>query len=425
MKHVWILTAVIAFFGLANGLLLNATPQAALALGFSSDDIGSIGSGLPIGYAVSCLLFWRLSGRLRGKHVLLGGILGALASLILMAVGRTVGVCAAAQVGFGLAGGAFWPFASAWLLEFEEPRGQTANSKTTGNSCQSLRLSKPRLLRHYNVGWTSGSATGLFLAGPLCDRGLIWQIFYLGAAIMAGVFLAACCARSQSPSRDREGAEQSLAGARGSATARAGLPLLLAAVSINMAALGTRAMVLNNYPELNKALDHGADRMGFITALALVSQLVAFGAGSIYEPWLGLRRLYVFMAAALAAINLAFAYSSSLAVLVPAVLLHGVVLAVAFQTGIFAATSYFSVPRTGTTFHEATVGAAGVAVLASGYVAAYLKQTGLDTLAALRAPFLVMTGLIAAALVLQLLLISARQRQRLLLRPEDGVASNR
>lgn len=412
MRDVWILTGVIAFFGLANGLMINVTPQDALVLGFSSAEIGRIGIGIPIGYAGGCLLLWGLSGRLHGKGVPLCGILGAMAAVLLMAQARTVNACVAAQILFGLASGAFWPFMSAWLLEF-----------------QSDSLGKQRLLRHYNVGWTTGASTGLFLAGVLCKNGLIQETLYGATGVLAAVFVAACCAKSgrgaqgDSPSRARKQAVGPLPYGRASGTqaphARGiGLPLLVAAVSVNMAALGTRGMILYNYPELNEKLGFFADRMGLLTALTLVAQLAAFGFGSVYEPWLGLRRLYIFMAAALAGINLAFAYSNSLAVLVPAVLLHGLVLAVAFQTGIFAATLYFAAPRTGTTFHEATVGVAGVAILAAGQVAAYLQHTGMDPVPALRAPFLLMIGVIAVVLVMQLVLVSLRNHQRVLLPSE-------
>jgi hypothetical protein len=97
---------------------------------------------------------------------------------------------------------------------------------------------------------------------------------------------------------------------------------------------------------------------------------------------------------------------------------------VAFQTGIFAATGFFSVARTGTTFHEAMVGVAGVAVLIAGHLVGYLKNTGLDPFAALRAPFLLMTGAIAAVLALQLVLVSSRNRQRMLVsRADSGAVS--
>jgi MFS family permease len=406
LKHVWILTAVVAFFGVAAGIMLNATPQAALSLGFSSDDIGQVGVGIPIGYTVSCLLFWRSSGRLPGKYVLLCGIAGSLAAMVLMGLGRTVAVCTAAQVAFGLSGGAFWPFASAWLLDFQDEG-----------------LSKTRLLRHYNVAWTTGTSLGMFAAGMLCERGLIQGALFAGAGVMAYVFAAACCARSKaraSRSQTANADDSDAPHAR-----RVPLPLLVAAVSVNMVALGTRAMIQSNYPELNKALSFGADRMGMLTALTILTQVAAFSFGAIYEPWLGLRRLYGFIAVALLAINLAFAYSSSLALLVPAVILHGFVLAVAFQTGIFAATGFFSVARTGTTFHEAMVGVAGVAVLLAGHLVGYLKSTGLDPFAALRAPFLLMAGVIAAVLVLQLVLVSSRNRQRMLVsRADSGAAQN-
>lgn len=402
MKHVWILTAVVAFFGVAAGIMLNATPQAALSLGFSSDQIGQVGVGIPIGYALSCLLFWRISGKLRGKHVLLCGIAGSLAAMVLMGLGRTVAVCTAAQVAFGLAGGAFWPFASAWLLDFQDEG-----------------LSKTRLLRHYNVAWTTGTSLGMFAAGMLCERGLIQGALFAGAGVMACVFAAACCARSKARATHSQAANDSDA----PHARRVPLPLLVAAVSVNMVALGTRAMIQSNYPELNKALSFGADRMGMLTALTILTQVAAFSFGSIYEPWLGLRRLYAFIAAALLAINLAFAYSGSLALLVPAVILHGFVLAVAFQTGIFAATGFFAVARTGTTFHEAMVGVAGVAVLIAGHLVGYLKSTGLDPFAALRAPFLLMAGIIAAVLVLQLVLVSSRNRQRMLVTGADSGAA--
>ncbi|MCY3024636.1 MAG: hypothetical protein NTW87_37160 [Planctomycetota bacterium] len=402
MKHVWTLTAVAALYGLANGLLINATPQAGLlALHFNSTEIGRLGAGIPIGYAVSCLLFFQLSRWLPGKYVLLSGVLGALLSTLAMTQARTPDACFAAQAGFGVASGAFWPFLSSWLLDF-----------------QSERITKTRLLRQYNVAWTSGSATGMLLAGLLCERGLIYESMYGCAAVLAVVFVAAClprAPRAASPAADTLEAPGD--GARpASMAARIAFPLVVAAATANLAALGTRTMILNNYPELNRAMHYGADRMGLFTALSLLSQLVFFSIGSVYEHWLGLRRVYVFLACSLVAINLAFAWTGNLVILLGAVTLHGLVLAMAFQKGIIAATGYFSSPRTGTTFHEAVIGTGGVASLFAGQFITRLKDSGLENEAALRAPFFLMAGAVLVALVLQLVLVSLRNGQRVLLR---------
>jgi predicted MFS family arabinose efflux permease len=407
VKHVWIITAVVMLFGLANGVMINAAPQLALALGFSSSDIGMVGAGLPLGYAASCLLFFWLHPRTPGKYVLLGGVLGALVSMLGMAWGRSVFACVAAQLAFGASGGAFWPFASAWLLDF-----------------QADGISKQRLLRHYNVGWTSGTATGMFLSGWLCEAGHIHGALYAGAAINACAFLIGLAARATQPA----GGER-LDGAAALAPAsspRIGWPLLVAAVAANLVALGTRQLVLSNYAELNQALvtgaaeaervaGAGAARLGMITSLGLLSQVVCFAIGFVYEPWLGLRRVYIVLAFVLIAVNLSFVYAKSPAWLAGAVTLHGLVLAMAFQTAIFAATAFFSTPRAGTTFHEAVVGCSGVASLGAGVLIDRLKAGGLAPETALRAPFVVLAAATAVLLAVQLALVGSRSRDRLLL----------
>lgn len=388
MRNVGFIAAAVALYGIANGLLLNATPQACLALKLTSEQLGLIGAGVPIGYTLSCLIAGRIFVRVPAKHVLLGGVCLAIVSLLAMAQARTSAVCVAAQIGCGAAGGAFWPFASSWMLDFHSPQA-----------------SRTRILRWYNVAWTGGTALGMFASGIVCERGYIFESLQAAAGVSALALMAALIAKATPPHNALNGA-----GENTPQRPHVGAALLAAAVSANIVALGTRSVLWNNYAELNKHFQFGAERMGLITAMSLVSQLLAFMAGGYYEAWLGLRRVYVLMAAILVGANLAFAYSHSLPLLLIVTFALGVVMALAFQTAIMAAIGCFASPRAATTFHEATVGAGGMMPLLAGLGVAFLKERGADSLLALRAPFLALAGLILVFLALQMVLIAPRRQ---------------
>jgi hypothetical protein len=189
-----------------------------------------------------------------------------------------------------------------------------------------------------------------------------------------------------------------------------------AAVLANLCVLGTRTIMMVNFPELNLFVDGNAERMGRFMAGGLAGQLAAFLCGRMYEPLLGMRRLYVFIGVSLAAINLAFAFrSDSDWVLMPAVLLLGFTAAVAFQKGILAATQHFRTVRTGTTVHEMVIGLGGLSPLAAGALIDACRKGGSEELLALRSPFIAMSMLCALALAVQLLLVTRRKSERALL----------
>lgn len=399
MRHVWILTFVVVLYAVANGMVCVAAPQACLKENLGSGTLGLQGAAGALGYAVGCLVFGSLFRRAPGKYVLLGGVSATLLSILGLAASRTTPAFAASQFGIGLSGGAVWPFASAWLLDF-----------------QSEGIARTRLLRHYNLAWTNGSALGLFLTGLLCAKKLILESMLAGAALLGVVFVLAWIPRTTQPAAADDGPSA----AKGR-PARVGLPLLLAAIAANVVSVATRSLTANNYPELNAFLGFEADRMGFFTALPVLVQMLAFGFGSVYEPWLGLRRIYVFMAAALAAILLTFAYAASLFPLLAAAALSGLVSALAFQGSIVAATGRFAAsPRLGTTLHEAMIGVGGVSSLAAGGFVSALKDRGAAPLDALRAPYLVLAGIAVASLAGQVLLVSRRGGSRNLLPPASS-----
>jgi MFS family permease len=393
MKHVWIITAVVAFFSLVTGDIVTAVPQACLARGFGSADLGLVVAAGNLGYAVGCLLWGRLFRRAAGKDVLRGGIAMTIAALLLMAQAQSVPAFVAAQFLSGLAGAATWPFASAWLLDF-----------------RSEGLTRTRLLRHYNLAWTCGLATGTFLTGILCKQGWIQESFLGGAVVAGGLLGLACLPRRTRPAGLQDGGGDP-AGAPPSRIAR---PVLVAALLASLTAIATRALLMGNYAEFNESLGYAADRMGLLTSTGVLAQMLAFGLGSVYEPWLGRRRVYAVMAAALIGTLLTMAVTPALPALLAATALCGLVSAMAFQTSMLASTGHFASPRLGTTLHESLVGVGGLAPLAAGWLTAGMKGGGWAGLDALRAPYLVLAAVIATGLAAQLWLVAGRSPRTLL-----------
>jgi MFS family permease len=154
--------------------------------------------------------------------------------------------------------------------------------------------------------------------------------------------------------------------------------------------------------------------MGLLTGAAALSQMLAFGLGAAYEPWLGLRRVYVLLMVSLAGSLAAFAWLYALPALLAATVVCGVASAMGFQASIVAATRHFASARTGTTLHESLVGTAGLAPFAGGALATALKGADWPVLDALRAPFLALAGVAAIVLAVQVLLVGNSASRRLL-----------
>ena len=398
MKNVRLLSLVAFTYALANGFVALATPQAGLLYGMSSGDIGLLGAGSPIGYALGCVGLGQLFRNLCGKRVILGGVLVSTLSIVSLSLSHTVWPAFLSQIVYGIAQGAVWPFISAWMLESESPE-----------------ISRTRVFRFYNAGWTSGSASGMLIAGFLCDHSVIVGCFIVGAVINAltciGPLLAAPPrAHHEVPEPDPTGIEVA------ATNERIGFAIFLAAVLANIAALSTRMIESFNYPELNRALGFSPNRMGVYGAVCLGGQLVAFVFGAVYEPLLGSRRLYAAMAGMLVASSLAFAWVESFPVLVGAALLTGFVLAMAFQAAMLAATEWFTNKRNGTTVHEGLVGFAQTMTLAAGFVVQGAKNSGMATRDALQFPFLYILPVgLGLFLLIQMVAVStSRSRRRLL-----------
>lgn len=400
MVNLWLLTFSVTLFGIGNGLSGVAMPQKGLVLGFTSAQQGFVGTLIPLGYALGCFGLGKLLRSVTGKFVVCAGLLGAWLAFLMMAQADTVFTCALSSLLYGLCCGAFWPFSSAWCLDFQ----------TEG-------IAKTRILRHYNVGWTSGTALGSFAGGQLCglplDKALdaVNLAFYAGAGVMACNLLLACAAKATRNSLD----EPAAADGPVSLAQRVSLALLAAAVAANVLIIASRMSLGVTYPELNKLLGGDPERMGSLAAASIAGQMLAFLLGHMYEPYLGMRRLYVFMGASLIVLNLGFAFASSPPLLLACGVLLGVAAAVGFQTAILAAIGYFRLPRAGTVFHETVIGLAGVSPLASGFLVSSLKEQGWSAPAALQAPFVAVAVLAALALIFQLALISRRMESRKLL----------
>jgi MFS family permease len=396
--NVRLLTAAIFLFGISVGMLITATPQAAMSLDWGSKAIGLIGACTPLGYALGSLTCGRFSNT-RSKRLLLSGVTMSFLIMVGCFFARQTALMAAAQFCYGFSNGFFFPVVSSWLFEFQRDG-----------------IARTSLLRHYNVAWTSGAAAGMYATGWLCDAGWIFESYLIGACFLIACFLLAIFPECRGPGHAASAETPARTALRG----RVPLAILAAAIMANLLALGMRAMVLVNYPELNKAIGGSANQMGSCSALMLLGQLLAFSVGSLYEPFIGLRRTYIVSAVLMVSTSLAFAYITSPVALVPMALLTGVMLAIAFQAGIIASTGYFSQVRTGTTFFEFIVGAAGLYSFAGGALVDAGRSWGLNEIEALRMPFLTMIGLVALFLTTQCVLVSRRAGHRVLL-PETVI----
>jgi len=394
LSHVWLMTFSVILFGAVNGLVCVALPQACLAKNISSGSIGIIAALLPLGYAVGCFALGRLLAGIASKRVVLAGIVLALGAVSAMPLLDSVAAYGCAQFLYGIASGAFWPFTSAWLFDFQAP-GQE----------------KTRLLRFYNVGWTSGTALGSLAGGLLCKHFVPETSFYACIGILAAnVLLVLPIPSTKHIPQPSSGTASQNGGLR-----RVGLALLLAAVLANLCVLGTRSIMTFSFPELNKYLGGGPDRMGLLVAGGLAGQLAAFLFGSVYERYLGMRRLYIGIGIVLLAFNLGFAFGTTDLVLLPLTWLMGFAAAVAFQKGILAATMHFPNVRTGTTIHEMVIGLGGLSPLLSGALIELSRSAGLEPIWALRSPFLAMATLSAAVLAVQCALVTRNKQDRVLL----------
>jgi len=395
LANVLYLLFMSAAYAMSSGLLLVAAPQASLKFGAASQDLGIMGACSPIGYAGTCLLFGWIFEKYAGKWIVASGIvLGVVAAAQLFLATSVAGVGLWMFI-FGISSGAFWPFTSAWMFDFVAPD-----------------LSKTKILRLYNVGWSSGTAIGVFAGGYITRAYSPQLTFEVGAFVLVAAFIL-----SLIPPATRNSLAPSSASAVGAGSGtvrRVGVALLLAAVIANLSALGIRSTVVVNYAELNSFSGYQADRMGIFVACSMAGQMIAFIFGSLYEPILGLRRVYAAIAFSIVLVCLVFAFSDNLFVLIAASLLIGLLSAVAFQCNIIAATECFSTPRMGTTFHEATVGLGGLAPIPAGFLTDALKGRASEH-TALQSPFFAIAAIVLLGLLLQLWLVSTSASRRVLL----------
>jgi MFS family permease len=278
---------------------------------------------------------------------------------------------------------------------------------------QSTSIPRVRLLRHYNVSWTGGTAAGMYAGGLLCEHGWVFETFVLGAICAGMVFLIAAVTReAHAPKVEPFSLFSKNAPAAGRQNSHVALTMLIAAALFNLCAIGTKIIISANYAELNQKLGQDSGRWGLLIATGTLAQLAAFGVSKWFEPWLGLRRVYLAGAVTLVAVNLAFSRLTFLPVLLVAEAALGFALAVSFQCSILAFIARSATPRHGTTLFETTIGLSGLAALAAGKLSQYLKDSGTNTLEALRAPFYAAMAFIALALAVQWFLVPADRARR-------------
>ena len=280
---------------------------------------GLAGAGVPTGYGLAASSAAGCCRECECAGFCWAEMTGAIVSLAMMYIADTPLTLIVAQTLYGIFSGAVWPFFSSWLLDFIH-----------------AGVPRVRVLRHYNMAWTSGTALGMLSGGQICAAHFIVQNFLLAGAVVLFSALLTMLARDAQHLVEDDPDDESPRVRDTHSITRA---MLLAAASFNLMAIGAKLLINVTYVELNALQNGGPARMGYFMAGTILVQLIAFAAGRWYEPHLGCRRVYIAGALALIGVNVAFATVQSTWILLPAAGLAGLVLAAAFQGSMLASTA--------------------------------------------------------------------------------------
>ena len=149
-----------------------AVPLLATQLGFSTFELGVIGSAGAATYVLMVVSAGAISDKLGRKGVIISGsLLTALAYLIMPVSRQPIHLIVLMAVsGIGMA--FFWPVLEAWLSE-------------EGDADQVRRG-----LGGFNVSWSIGASVGPFLGGLIYTKSIVLSFMFAAAGMCAVAFLA-------------------------------------------------------------------------------------------------------------------------------------------------------------------------------------------------------------------------------------------
>jgi MFS family permease len=347
-------------------------PLLAMSIGATYDDLGAMSATGALAYSLGCFAVGRVSDRFGYRRFMSIACVGV--ALIFLTYPLVSAVwqlfVLAALTGPLLAG--FWPCLQAWLGRGKDRR-------------QLLGA-----VGGFNVAWSLG-----FLVGPAA-AGFMYSldphhVFHLAAAAAALVFAALLFLRLRDDANTVPADDSEL---HSLAAARHFLPVAWVANFATFVAVGS---VRSLFPKLATDLGISTSLLGILLALIGLGQVTMFVILARTERWQFRGAPMVAIQALAMAGLLGFAYGTSTACFAVAMVLQGLLIGATFTSSIFYSLHAKGSEGKRTGIHEGIIGS-GVFLgpLVGGLVAEHVGP---------RAPYLVAAGVLAAAVLVELLLL--------------------
>ncbi len=352
------------------GLAGLGVPLLAMSIGADYGDLGAIGATGSLAYSLGCFFNGPLADRIGYRRMMTLCSLGtALVFCAYLAVGQLWHLFVIAGAN-GLLNSGFWPPLQAWL---GRGKGRRPLLQAVGR---------------FNVAWSLGFLVGPALAGTLYPQGVAY-VFGVGAALAALLPLGLLLVRLREPAPEEIQAETATL-----AAARLFLPIAWVANFSTFFANGTiRAL----FPKFATDLGMTPGLLGWLIALIGLTQTTAFLLISRTDRWqfrLGpLAGIQLLAAAGLCLLT----FGQSPATFALGLLIQGILVAATFTASIFYSLHSESPGGRRTGIHEGIVGSGFlVGPLAGGLLAEHIGP---------RAPYLLASAVILAAVLLQVFML--------------------
>jgi MFS family permease len=367
-------------------MIMTAMPFKVLVLGGGALELGLVPAIGAVAYVICAPLAGHWSDRAGRTRLCLAGGLTLIACAVLAYRASTLSALLALQLLMGLGKALYWPVVQSTLGDLTPA------------------IDRIRVLGRFNVAWSGGKTLGFLLGGLLLDRFGFRAVFLTGAASVALAFLV--LPRGGQASRAGGAATTTIEASPLSAPAAAHLRALRRQGWIaNLAAYGVLAILTNHLPQWFSSLGWGEARYGVFLSSIFVAQTLVFLllSGPLRFPH-SPSRLWIPQLAALVAVAAVPALTAFPALLVVVPVL-GLTCGVAYTASLHFSLESAQARGRFAGIHEAVIGAggflppllAGLAVRSSGW---------------LGAPYILAAGLLAAALVVQVLLWRGYDRAR-------------
>jgi predicted MFS family arabinose efflux permease len=245
---------------------LFAIQQVLYARGASAPELASTVAVYSGTYVLCCPLIGSMTSR-RPRPAIVLGLFLALCSKLGYSRAQELWHFQALLALFALAAALFW-------TGFQALIGQETEAEEM-----------PRRLSIFNLGWTTGKASGFVLAGVLSEGGpqtarLAFQIAVALVCLTIFLFIARYRRFESIRSAPVDDSKPAVASA-----ARPSMAFFIVAILINALCWGSSTALVALVPELGKRLQMGAQSQGLLLAAMVVSQAGVFALTRRWRAW--------------------------------------------------------------------------------------------------------------------------------------------